>query len=240
MIKHDAEPSLGMMQRACAFSVHIFSASGAALGLLALIAAVRGDWTWMFVWLGIALAVDALDGPLARRLRVAERLPAWSGDSLDLVVDFVTYVFIPAYALAVSGLLPSGAAIPLAALIVVTSALYCADRRMKTAENYFRGFPVLWNAVAFYLFILKPSPWIAAAGVIVLVLLTFAPFRFIHPVRVVRWRRINILLLMLWAGLAALALAQNLNPAAWVAGGLCLTGLYFVTIGLLPSSSKNG
>ena len=69
-------------------------------------------------------------------------------------------------------------------LIVVTGALYFADRDMKTADNYFRGFPALWNAAAFYLFLLKPSPWLAAASIVVLAVLTFVPFKFLHPFRV--------------------------------------------------------
>src|SRR3954451_13046831 len=106
------------------FGVHIFTATGAALGLLALLAAGRADWPLMFMLLGVALIVDGVDGALARRLQVAARLPRWSGETLDLVVDFVTYVLLPAYALAVGGLLPERAAVPLAVVIVVTGALY--------------------------------------------------------------------------------------------------------------------
>jgi phosphatidylcholine synthase len=222
-----------LMLRAAAFAVHILTASGAAWGLLALIAAVRGDWTWMFLWLGLALAVDAVDGPLARRLKVAERLPQWSGDSLDFVVDFITYVFVPAYAVAVSGLLPQVAALPFGALIVITSALYFADTRMKIADNSFRGFPVLWNAAAFYLFVLKPPPWISTAGVVLLLLLTFVPFPFIHPLRVTRWRGFTLALLALWSVLGVIALWQDLNPSAWVAVGLVAIALYFLAAGPL-------
>jgi phosphatidylcholine synthase len=218
---------------ATAFSVHVFTASGAALGLLALTAAVAGDWTRMFVWLGIALAVDGVDGALARWLKVVERLPRWSGDSLDFVVDFVTYVFVPAYAIAAAGLLPGAIALPSGILIVITGALYFADRRMKMDGNYFRGFPVLWNAAAFYLFLLKPPPWIGAAGVICLLILTFAPFRFIHPIRVINGRRINIVLLVLWSLLAVIALAYDSNPGGWVTSGLGAIALYFVAAGLL-------
>src|SRR5271163_228081 len=89
-----------------AFAVHIFTASGAGCALLALIAAVRAEWPQMFVWLGIALVIDGIDGTFARRLHVAEVLPRWSGDVLDLVVDILNYVFVPAYAVAASGLVP--------------------------------------------------------------------------------------------------------------------------------------
>jgi phosphatidylcholine synthase len=221
------------MLRVLAFSVHILTASGVLWGLLALMAAVRGDWTWMFWWLAIALVVDAVDGPLARRLKVEERLPQWSGDGLDFVVDFVTYVFVPAYAIAASGLLPQQVAVPLGALVAVTGALYFADRRMKMADNCFRGFPVLWNAAAFYLFLLKPPPWIGAAGVAVLLLLTFVPFPFIHPIRVKRWRRFTLALAAIGSALAVVALMQDLNPPAWVAAALTAIGFYFFAAGLM-------
>ena len=221
------------MPRVLAFSVHILTASGALWGLLALMAAVRGDWTGMFWWLAIALIVDGIDGPLARRLKVETLLPQWSGDNLDFVVDFVTYVFVPAYAIAMSGLLPDIAAIPLGALIAVTGALYFADNRMKMADNCFRGFPVLWNAAAFYLFLLEPPPWIAAIGVILLLLLTFVPFPFIHPVRVTRWRHFTLALAALGSVLAAVALLYDLEPPTWVAAALFVIGLYFCAAALM-------
>ena len=84
--------------RVAAFSVHIFTAMGAGLALLALLEAVREHWAAMFAWLGLALVIDGLDGPIARRLNVEAVQPNWSGEVLDLVVDFVTYVFVPAYA----------------------------------------------------------------------------------------------------------------------------------------------
>ena len=137
--------------RALAFSVHILTACGAALALLALLAATRGDWPLMFFWLGVALVVDAVDGPLARALNVQSVLPRWSGETLDLVVDYTTYVFVPAYAVAVGGLMPEGWAIAAAATIAITGTLYFADREMKTEDNFFRGFPAVWNLVVFYL-----------------------------------------------------------------------------------------
>ena len=221
------------MPRVLAFSVHILTASGALWGLLALMSAAGGNWTAMFWWLAVALIVDGFDGPLARRLKVEALLPQWSGDNLDFVVDFVTYVFVPAYAIAVSGLLPDIVAIPLGALIAVTGALYFADNRMKLSDNCFRGFPVLWNAAAFYLFLLKPPPWIGAAGVTLLLVLTFVPFPFIHPIRVARWRRLTLALGTLGAVLAIVALMRDLNPPGWVAAALSAIGLYFLAAALM-------
>ena len=218
--------------QARAFSVHVFTAAGAALALGALIYAVRGQWTGMFVCLGIALIVDGVDGTIARRLGTAELLPRWSGDVLDLVVDFTTYVFVPAYAIAAGPLLPEALALPAGMIIVVTGALYFADREMKTADNYFRGFPALWNAAAFYLFLLRPAPWAAAVTVLALAVLTFVPFKFVHPMRVVRLRAVTIAALLVWSVLALVAVLTDLDPGPWVAGSLVALGLYFLALGL--------
>jgi phosphatidylcholine synthase len=216
-----------------AFAVHIFTALGAALGLLALIFATGGHWAAMFFTLGLALLVDGIDGPLARRFKVQELLPRWSGEGLDFVVDFITYVFVPAYAIAASGYLPEMLAIPLAALIVVTGALYFADGNMKTEDNYFRGFPAVWNLVAFYIFVLAPHPWAAAAAIVALAVLTFVPVRFVHPLRVRQGRIINIMLMVVWAAFAFIAVATDLEPGPYVTAGLSVIALYFLVAGLL-------
>jgi len=213
--------------------VHIFTALGAACALLAQLAAVRADWSGMFVWLGIALVIDGIDGTFARRLRVAERLPRWSGDVLDLVVDILTYVFIPAYALVTSGLLPSSLAVTLGAVIVVTGSLYFADREMKTPDYYFRGFPAVWNLAAFYLFLLKLAPWVNAIIVVALAILSFLPFHVVHPMRIAHMRVLTFVCLAVWALLAVVAVARELDPGFWTTAALSVLGLYFIGVGFL-------
>src|SRR5437763_15776849 len=181
--------------RAAAFSVHVFTAMGAGVALMALLEGVREHWAAMFAWLGVALIVDALDGPIARRLDVVRLQPDWSGEVLDLVVDFVTYVFVPAYAITASGMLLPVAAPLLGAGVVVSGALYFADRRMKAEDNHFRGFPALWNAAAFYLFLLHLPPALSSLGVAILIVLTFVPFHVLHPIRVLRLRTVTLCLL---------------------------------------------
>ncbi len=220
-------------QAIAAFGVHVFTASGAALGLLAMVEAVRGQWSIMFLLLGAALIVDGVDGSMARALNVGERLPRWSGETLDLVVDFVTYVFVPAYAIAMAGLMPGYLAIPAAIVIVVTSALYFADRNMKTDDNFFRGFPAVWNAAAFYLFIIRPNAWISAGAILLLAVLTFVPVKFLHPFRVKRLRLLSVALLALWSVLAFVAVIRDMMPGVWITTALCGIGLYFFCIGFL-------
>ena len=212
--------------RAAAFSVHIFTALGAGIALIAQLEAVREHWAAMFAWLGIALVIDALDGPIARRLDVVRVQPNWSGEVLDLVVDFVTYVFVPAYAITASGLLLPLAAPLLGIGIMVSSALYFADRRMKADDNHFRGFPALWNAVAFYLFLLHPPPALASLAVAILIVLTFVPFHVLHPVRVKRFRGLTLSLMVIGAVLAIYALVNDFDvgPVATVA--LCAIAVY--------------
>lgn len=187
----------------------------------------------MFVWLGIALVIDGIDGTFARRLRVAALLPRWSGDVLDLVVDVLNYVFVPAYAIAASGLLPPRLAIPLGLVIVVTGSLYFADRQMKTLDHYFRGFPALWNVAAFYLFLLKLPPWPGAVLVVTLAALTFVPFHFVHPVRIPHLRALTMAALLIWALLAVLAVMDDLAPGLWAVIALCVLAIYFVAVGFL-------
>src|SRR5262245_11084652 len=197
---------------ALAFGVHLFTASGAALALFALLAAIERNWQQMFFLLGAALFVDGIDGTLARRLDVAERLPRWSGDVLDLVVDFLTYVFIPAFVVIASGVMPAHLSIPCAVAIIISGALYFADTRLKTKDYYFLGFPAVWNVPMFYLLLLRPDPWIAAAGVAVLAIATFLPIPFVHPFRVGRFRILTIALLAIWGVLAFVALIRDMMP----------------------------
>lgn len=223
------------IERIRAFTVHVFTATGAALALLALILATGGHWAGMFLCLGLALLIDGLDGPMARAFNVQDLLPRWSGDTLDLVVDFTTYVFVPAYAIAASGLLPQFLAIPAGIVVVISGALYFADREMKTRDNYFRGFPAVWNLAAFYLYLLEPPEWAAALAILVLAALSFAPVKFLHPVRVKHWRKINVSLLALWAALAFVAIVEDLSPSLYVTVPLSLIAVYFFVAGLLRS-----
>jgi phosphatidylcholine synthase len=227
-INQQETPAVTPAKRAAAFSVHILTALGAGIALIALLEAVREHWAAMFWWLGAALVADAVDGPMARRLDVARVQPDWSGDVLDLVVDFVTYVFVPAYAITASGLLPPVAAPLLGVGITVSGALYFADRRMKSADNHFRGFPGLWNVAAFYLFLLHPSPAISSLGVIVLIVATFLPFHVIHPVRVERLRWLTLSLIAIWAVLLVTTLANDFDVGMLIKFALCAIAAYFV------------
>jgi phosphatidylcholine synthase len=230
--------------QARAFSVHLLTASGSFLAFLSLVAASEERWTAMFWWLGLALFVDGIDGPIARKLEVKEILPTWSGELLDNIIDYVTYVLIPAFALYQRGFMGEGLSFLAAAIIVVSSAIYYADTGMKTKENFFKGFPVVWNMVVFTLFVIEPGEWVSFGVVVVAGVLTFVPMSFIHPVRVARLRPLNLGVTLLWCALGAMALAQsalaNFYNQIGVLGeqvsdflkvAITITGLYLFFIG---------
>jgi phosphatidylcholine synthase len=216
-----------------AFAVHVFTASGAGIALIALIFATGEYWEPMFLALGIALIIDGLDGPLARKFKVAETVPRWSGDTLDLVVDFTTYVFVPAYAIAASGVVAGWLGIAAGLIVCISGALYFADKEMKTADAYFRGFPAAWNAIAFYVFLLQPPGWTSFLGIAVLAALSFAPVKFVHPLRVREFRALNIVLMAVWGVLALWALIDSFEQPAAVTWALVIIALYFLLAGLL-------
>lgn len=187
----------------------------------------------MFWWLGLALLVDGIDGPIARKLQVKEILPTWSGELLDNIIDYMTYVLIPAFALYQRGFMGEGLSFLSAAIIVVSSAIYYADTGMKTEENFFKGFPVVWNMIVFTLFVIEPGEWLSFAVVVVAAVLTFVPVHFLHPVRVARMRRINLPATLLWCLFGVIALVQNMHAGWLVKAGIAATGIYLFAIGAI-------
>jgi phosphatidylcholine synthase len=224
-----------MIARLLAASVHVLTASGAVLALLALRAVHDGDWQMMFVWLGGALVIDAIDGPLARRLSVKTVLPRFSGERLDLIVDYLTYVAVPAYALTETPLLPEAARFPAAAAILLSSLFHVVDVSSKTEEGYFVGFPAIWNIVLLYLFALGLPSTAALAVVAVFVALTFVPILAVHPFRVERLRWLTCLVAALWAAAAAVAVANPFPSPLLVKALLIATAIYLASVGILRS-----
>jgi phosphatidylcholine synthase len=216
-----------------AYGVHVFTALGAALGFLALKAALEGDITLSFCWLAAALIVDAADGPMARRLNVQETASRYDGATLDLVVDFITYVFVPAAILLRPEVIGAPFGLIAGLVIVISSALYFADTTMKTHDWWFRGFPAVWNVVLFYIVIFKPPSLLTLVLCAVLAAMMFLPVVFVHPIRVRRWRAATLVMLVIWASASASALWQGLEPDGLTKAALLLGALYFLGLGFL-------
>ncbi len=220
-----------------AWLVHILTASGTVLALLALAAIVDENWRLALLWLLAALAIDGVDGTLARLARVKERVPRIDGATLDLVVDYLNYVFVPTLFIWRAGLVPASLAPALAAAILLSSLYVFARADMKTEDDYFRGFPALWNVVALYLFAVRPGPEAGAAIVALLAMMSFAPVHFVHPFRVRDYGLWLPSLAILWAASSAPLLWPDWSPPMRAALTWCsaVSALLLVALGLLRS-----
>ena len=229
-----------MDPRITALFVHLFTASGAVFAMLSMLAAANHQWSLMFLWLVVAFAVDGIDGPLARRFDVKTHAPRFDGVLLDLIIDYLTYVFIPAFALFQSELLPGWTGWVTIIIITFASAMYFCDGNMKTKDKSFHGFPGCWNMVTLVMFAIQPPFWIILTLVIALAIAMFLPLKFIHPVRTKRWRLISLPTTLLWISFAGWAAWVDFSSNLVILWGLTGTSLYLISAGLLQQiTSKN-
>jgi len=231
-----------MTHKIKALSVHLFTATGAVFAMLAMLAAVDEKWDLMFLWLVIAFIVDGIDGPLARKYDVKQFAPQYDGVILDMIRDYITYIFIPAYALFKSGLLPDWTGWICILVITYTSAMYMVDTRMKTKDNSFSGFPATWNMLVLVIFATEPNFWIILFLVITCAITMFTPLKFVHPVRTKRWRLLSLPIALIWTATAAYAAWCDFEHSASVTITLTITSIYLLGAGivqeLIPQKSK--
>lgn len=220
---------------AAAFGVHLFTAFGAVIGFLALLEAVAHRWEAAFAWLGLALIIDGVDGVLARRVKVATVLPRFSGERLDLIIDYLTYVIVPAMIIHEARLVPEALAMPAAALILLASLFHFSDRDSKTDDGFFVGFPALWNVIALYMMLFATPPLLNFLLLAIFAVLTFIPFKWVHPIRVRHMRVWTMTAVTAWSVATAIALFKGFpaHPAAQAI--IALSTLYVVALGLRRS-----
>jgi phosphatidylcholine synthase len=219
--------------------VHLFTAMGVVCALMATRCVLLGAWEALFAWLAVALAIDTLDGTFARWVGVSERLPRFSGERLDLVIDYLTYVFIPALALLQAGFLPGSFGLVLACLILLSSLFHFSDTASKAADHSFVGFPAIWNVVAFYVFALDLQPTSTALLILGCVVLTFIPLKWVHPMRTVALRPVTVLSSLL-AGIAGVSVLLSGFPASgwqWIV--LVLAAVYGVALTLYSGYARD-
>lgn len=221
-----------MTIRIKALSIHALTATGAVFAMLAMLAAVDEKWSLMFLWLVVAFVVDGIDGPLARHYHVKKNAPEYDGVLLDLIIDYLTYVFIPAFALFKSGLLNGWTGWICLIVITFTSVVYFADTRMKTKDNSFSGFPGCWNMFVLVMFATTPH-WLIILGLVIIIASTmFLPLKFIHPVRTVRWRKISLPVTILWTALSGFAAWHDFDIGPITITALSATSLYVMFAGI--------
>ncbi len=222
-----------MTNRIKALSVHFFTATGAVFAMLAMLAAVDEKWSLMFLWLVVAFIVDGIDGPLARHYDVKKNAPEYDGVLLDLIIDYLTYVFIPAFALFKSGLLNGWTGWVCLIVITFTSVIYFADTRMKTKDNSFAGFPGCWNMFVLVMFATTPNWETILVFTVIIAGSMFTNLKFIHPVRTVRWRMVSLPVTALWTIFGGYAAWQNFDIGHGTVLTLSAASLYLMLAGML-------
>ncbi len=181
-----------------AWLVHALTAFGAVAGLFALLAIAEGHYKAALLWMAVTLCIDSIDGLLARVARVREFAPAIDGALLDNLVDYFTYVIVPAVFIAHSGLVPPGMRLLTASAIILASAYQFSQTEAKTADHYFKGFPCYWNIAVFYLHVLAWPHWLNLAAVWLLAVAVFVPIKYLYPSRARRLGTLTLLLTCLW------------------------------------------
>lgn len=216
--------------------VHVFTALGIVCALLATRAVLTGSWESMFAWLGLALVIDGIDGTFARMADVSGRLPRFSGDRLDLVIDYVTYVFVPALALLQAGYLGGDrSGTVLASIIMLSSLFHFSDTETKTDDHCFVGFPAIWNIVAFYVFAFAMPFWLTGLLVLVCAGLTFVPMRWAHPLRTPMLWPVTLGLTAMWILAASVTIWSGFPAGSSAQMILLIAAAYGVGLALLRS-----
>lgn len=213
-------------------AVHILTASGAICGLIALRHAAGHEWMQAFLWLGAAAIIDAVDGPIARKVRVELILPRFSGARLDLVVDYFNFCAVPAFIVLESGVAGTNFGLVAGAAILLSSLFHFADLESKTNDGFFVGFPALWNVVCLYFFVFDLGPAATFPVILALAAATFVPVKWVHPVRVQRWRGLNLAITLIWAAAALHEVIQDFPGSLLGQAIFILTALYFLAIGV--------
>ncbi|MDA1014713.1 MAG: CDP-diacylglycerol O-phosphatidyltransferase [Planctomycetota bacterium] len=217
-----------------AWGVHLLTASGAVWCLLAIEAAVRSDWRGAFLWLIAAVFVDAIDGTLARLVRVKDVLPNFDGTLLDNIIDYLSYVIVPVVMLPRMGLIEPAISFWLAAAICLASAFQFCRADAKTADQTFTGFPSYWNVVLLYLLIFDLGPNVNAAILAFLIVMVFVPIRYLYPTRSPRFLRLTVLLSAIWSAMILVMVWQLPSPnMPLVYSSLVYVGYYVAMSGFL-------
>lgn len=216
-----------------AWGVHLYTALGAVVALLAWHAIGAGAYAAAFAWMAVALFIDCTDGTLARRVDVKAVLPQFDGARLDDIVDYLNYVFVPVLLAVHARLLPDGAAgLAVAAAPLLASGYGFCQADAKTADHFFKGFPSYWNVVVFYLYVLRTPVWFNVATLLGFSILVFVPLKYFYPSRTATARRTTTLLGALWAATFVLLLVGFPSPPRWLAVLSLFFPVYYVAMSL--------
>ncbi len=223
---------MSLARSTAAVAVHAYTASGALLGWLALRSALDHDPRSAFLWLSLALVVDATDGFAARAVDV-KRHAAWiDGARLDDIVDYLTYVFVPLVILWEQQLLGGPSGLIAVAAVLIASGLGFSNLSAKTADHFFTGWPSYWNIVAVYVVAFRWSQAVTTALLVGLAVLVFVPVRYIYPSRTPTLIVPTIALGAIWAVQMLLIIWWLPSVPAWLLWSSLIYPAYYTALSL--------
>ncbi|MFY9263243.1 MAG: CDP-alcohol phosphatidyltransferase family protein [Arcanobacterium sp.] len=223
-----------LKDRGIAWGVHLFTMSGLVFATLAVLALFNEQYAMLWLWLAIALVIDGVDGTLARHFRVKEALPWFDGGVLDILIDYMTWTFIPAiFMYKALSLGPEPVAAVLMILIMTSSTLCYANEHWKSVDYYFYGFPAAWNIVAVVLYVLQTGAVVNVVATTVLILLTVAPTYWTHPFRVKRFMMVNLVAIIGWISATGYLVAVYPEQPIGAFAVFYITGGWFLLTGLI-------
>jgi phosphatidylcholine synthase len=183
-----------------AWAIHIFTATGVVAGFLGLLSVLDGSPRAALTWFLVAMIIDGLDGPIARHYDIGRVIPHIDGNALDLMIDYVCCVVAPALFMQRFHMFPGhhGLSLVIVGLVLMSSLYVMSNKNIQTEDRYFNGFPSMWNLVVNVLFVLQSQRWVNVVVVAALIVCSFIPVKFIHPIRVRDFRKITIPVLVVW------------------------------------------
>ena len=225
------------MKKALAWSVHLFTATGAVWGFLTLLAIFEQNWRAAIVWMIIAMFVDGFDGMLARWFHVKEYAKEVDGALLDNIIDYLNYVVVAAVILIKApDLMPAGFEMIGAFSILLTSAYQFTQVDAKTDEQsfFFKGFPSVWNFLVIYMMLLGLNAWFNFALVAICNILVFVPVKYIYPTRNNRLRRLTLGLTYLYGAIGVWGLLQYPSVPQWIVWISLAYVVYYALLSFFP------
>ena len=229
-----SEPKPNLLRLIAAWGVHLFTATGAVWGLLAILAIFAGDYKMMIVWMIVAMLVDGFDGMLARWANVKKYADGIDGALLDNILDYLNYVLVPALFIIKAEVLPESVRLLTACLILLTSAYQFTQTDAKTDDHHFKGFPSYWNVAALYMLLMNLPPWVNFAFLILFNIMVFIPIKYIYPSRNSYLRQLTLALTYLYGAIGIWGLLQYPNQPGWVVWASLVYVAYYLVLSLIP------
>ncbi|MCL4274549.1 MAG: hypothetical protein KJZ77_11815 [Anaerolineales bacterium] len=233
------DPRPSFFRTLAAYGVHLFTATGAVWGLLAILAIFDGDYRMMIVWMIVAMLVDGFDGLLARWADVKQYAPGVDGALLDNIIDYLNYVLVPAIFIVKTDFLPAPVKLFTACLILLTSAYQFTQTDAKTDDHHFKGFPSYWNVAALYMLLMGLPDWVNFGFLMLFNVLVFVPIKYIYPSRNSYLRQITLVLTYLYGAIGIWGLLQYPNHPQWFLWVSFVYVVYYIGLSLLPKKNAH-